>query len=434
MVEHMGDRIHINKLDNKGPWAVRVPGSKSITNRALMLAAMSQCECEIRGVLFSQDSRAFLDCLEKLGFDMEVDEARCTVRIKGTGGRIPNQCATVNVQSAGTAARFLTVLLAFAGGDYELHSSEQMSKRPMEPLLSILSGAGVRFEFLGSEGHFPFRLHSDGVDIGEVTVDTTVSSQFTSALLMAGVLLPAGLTVRVTGSRQAGSYILMTLSMMEQLGISVSRGDGVYSVAGGTAYGGGSYLVEPDVSGASYFYALAPIFGTNVKVYDVHRPSLQGDMRFVELLGKLGCRLEDEPDGLVVRGEGMSGYGGITVDMNDYSDQVMTMAAVAVYADSPTSILNVAHIRQQESDRLQATVNELTRMGIECAINETGDGLRIIPGTPKPCVVQTYNDHRVAMSMTIAALKAGNIDIDNPMCCSKTFENFYDIINGLYVN
>lgn len=428
----VNDTYEVKRLCSRGPFCVKVPGSKSITNRALMLAAMSERRCELTGVLFSDDSRAFLDCLGRLGFELIIDEENERVVIQGTGGVIPNNAASVDVRSAGTAARFLTVMLALAGGDYEMNSSKQMAKRPMEPLLTILRDGGVEFEFLGEEGHFPFIMHSHDIHLSSVTVDTTVSSQFTSALLMAGTLLDAGLDINVTGSRTEGSYIKMTLSMLEQFGISYTRHDGGYRVAGHQSYGLGSYVVEPDISAASYFYSMAPILGCDVRVERVHRPSLQGDMKYVETLGTLGCVLEESKEGLWVKGSGVSSYHGITIDMNDFSDQTMTMAAVAVYADTPTSIYNVGHIRYQESDRMAAIINELTGMGIKCEEIPQYDGIRIFPGKPQPAEVETYEDHRIAMAMSLTGLGADGVVIKNPGCCRKTFENYFEVLDSLY--
>ncbi|MGN0406750.1 MAG: 3-phosphoshikimate 1-carboxyvinyltransferase [Bacteroides sp.] len=423
----------VKKLHYRGPFTVKVPGSKSITNRALMLAAMSEKKCVLEGVLFSDDSRAFLDCLMKLGFDIEADEENERVIIQGTGGRIPNPNAAVNVRSAGTAARFLTVMLALAGGDYEMNSSTQMMKRPMEPLLSILHDGGVEFEFMGEEGHFPFKMHSHSLSLKNVSVDTTISSQFTSALLMAGVMLPGGLDIEVTGSRTEGSYIKMTLSMMEQFGINVERGSNCYRVPHVMSFGVDRYEIEPDISAASYFYSLAPLLGSDVCVKRVHRPSLQGDMKYVETLQQLGCSLRESEEGLWVLGNGVDRYPGLTVDMKDFSDQTMTMAAVAVYADSPTEIHNVGHIRFQESDRMAAIIAELGRMGIKCEEIPEKEGIRIYPGQPAPALIETYDDHRIAMSMALTGLRADGIVINNPGCCKKTFENYFETFDLLYV-
>lgn len=441
----MENRYQVRRLEKKGPFRVTVPGSKSMTNRALMLAALSDRTCRLSGVLFSDDSRAFLDCLVRLGFRTEINENDKSVTICGTGGRIPRPEAALDVRSAGTAARFLTVMLAFAGGDYEMTSSEQMAKRPMEPLLSVLERGGAQIEYRGERGHFPFVLHAHGMRLEEVEIDTSVSSQFASALLMAGTLLKGGLRVRMTGSRTSGSYIRMTLAMMEQFGIAVTlpeAGSGhtaesrpekvVYEIAGGQRFGLEQYAVEPDVSGASYFYSLAPLLGVDVLVRNVHRNSMQGDIRYVELLQKLGCSLEDSPEGLWLRGSNVTGYPGLCVDMKDFSDQTMTLAALAVYAGSVTEIVHVGHIRAQETDRMAAIISEMTRMGIRCEEIPEEEGIRIYPGKPKAARIQTYGDHRMAMAFTLVGLRADGIEIEDPSCCGKTFENYFDVMDALY--
>ena len=423
----------VKPLKKKGMFGVSVPGSKSMTNRALMLAALSSETCTLDGVLFSEDSRAFLDCLKKLGFQLEIEENDKRVTICGTGGSIPNPQAQIHVQSAGTAARFLTVMLAFAGGDYEIRSSQQMAGRPMEPLLSVLAQGGAQIDYHGEAGHFPFTLHAQGMALTEVTIDTSVSSQFASALFMAATLLPNGLTVHMEGSRTAGSYIRMTLAMMEQFGITVQkRGENCYYVEGGQRFGKTQYAIEPDVSGAAYFYSLAPLLGVDVLVRGVHEQSLQGDIRYVGLLKELGCVLEDKEEGLIVRGTGITHYAGLCVDMRDFSDQTMTMAALAVYADSETKIIGVGHIRSQESDRIAAIVNELTRMGVHCEELPGDEGIRIVPGTPKPALIETYRDHRMAMAFTLIGLRTDGIAIHDPGCCKKTFENYFEVLEELY--
>lgn len=429
----MEKTYHVRPLEKKGIFRVSVPGSKSITNRALMLAALSEGTCILEGVLFSEDSRAFLTCLEELGFQLTAEESDKRVTICGTGGTIPKPHAQIHVQSAGTAARFLTVMLAFAGGDYELDSSGQMAKRPMEPLLSVLERGGAGIRYHGERGHFPFTLRAHGMKLKEVTIDTSVSSQFASALLMAATLLPDGLTVHMAGNRTAGSYIRMTLAMMEQFGITVRRqGENSYHIMGGQRFGKTHYTVEPDLSGAAYFYSLAPLLGVDVLVRNVHEQSLQGDIRFISLLKEFGCSMEDTAEGLIVRGTGVTHYAGLRVDMRDFSDQTMTMAALAVYADSVTEIIGVGHIRNQETDRVAAILNELARMGIRCEELPGDEGIRIYPGTPRPALIRTYHDHRMAMAFTLIGLRAAGIRINDPDCCKKTFENYFDVLEELY--
>ena len=413
------DIYSVKKLDAAGKIEVQVPGSKSITNRALLLAALSGKKCILHGVLFSEDSRAFIDSLEKLGFFVEADEKTKDVTIQGAGGRIPNTGAQINVRSAGTAARFLTVFLALAGGEY--NASPQMCRRPMEPLLSLLKKGGVAFDFLGEEDHFPFRMRSEGFSLREVEIDTGLSSQFASALLMSGVLLKDGLKVTLSGGRARGAYIKMTVAMMRQFGLEVDWSENCCTVRHAGNFGLTEYQIEPDVSGACYFY--------DVIVKDVHLDSLQGDIKFVEALQRLGCRLEDRTEGICLSGREISEYPGLVIDMKEFSDQTMTMAALAPFAKTPTRILNVGHIRFQESDRIRAIRTELGRMGIRCEELPQEDGIVIEPGEIRRALVETYEDHRMAMAFTLIGLRTGKIRIKNPDCCRKTFENYFDLID-----
>ncbi|MCI8371565.1 MAG: 3-phosphoshikimate 1-carboxyvinyltransferase [Lachnospiraceae bacterium] len=420
----------VRVLEGEKPIIAEVPGSKSITNRALMLAALGNKECVLKNVLFSDDSRAFLSCLLELGFQVDIKEEQKEVRIQGLGGKIPNRNAAINVRSAGTAARFLTVLLAFAGGHYTLHSSEQMKKRPMEPLLTELRKAGVSITCLEQEGHFPFIIESERVEVQEVTIDTSISSQFASALLMAAVLLPEGLTIHMAGERSSGAYIQMTLAMLEQFGVRVVREGSDCTISKGQMYGLSIYEIEPDMSAACYFFAMAAILNRRVTVKGTKADSLQGDKKFLELLSMLGCEWEVLPEGITVTG--VAHYPGITVNMKDFSDQALTMAAVAVFADSPTRITHIGHIRMQESDRIQVIVTELNRLGVTCREVEEIDGIEIIPSPVKPAVIETYEDHRVAMAFTLIGLRQEGIVIQNPQCCGKTFENYFEEIDHLY--
>lgn len=421
----------VNKFNKQKKIEVEVPGSKSITNRALMLAALSQGVCKLEGVLFSDDSRAFLSCLVELGFEVIIKEDIKTVIIHGLGGRIPNRNAKINVRSAGTAARFLTAMVAFAGGDYILDSSEQMKKRPMMQLIEALRSLGVIVNYLEEEGHFPMEIHSNGINSKEIEMDTTVSSQFVSALLMASVMIPEGMKIKMSGSRTEGAYIKLTLSMMKQFGVEVVKKDNICYVPDNSSYEISSYQIEPDVSGACYFYAMSPLLAATVLVKNVHLDSIQGDIKFLDILKKMGCSIEDTENGIVIKGTKDGRYPGVTVDMNDFSDQTMTLAAIAPFATSKTTIKNVAHIRFQETDRIAAIVNELNRLGITCKECAEDNGIIIEPGVIVPAVIETYEDHRMAMAFTLVGLKVGGIEIKNYKCCGKTFENYFDIIDEL---
>lgn len=431
----MKSSYRVKKIENLKEIRVQVPGSKSMTNRALLLAALSGYRCTLHGVLFSDDSRAFIDSLKQLGFEVEADENTRKVIIQGMGGKVPNTHAVINVRSAGTAARFLTVMLALAKGEYELNASPQMCRRPMEPLLDLLAQAGVVFAFKGEKGHFPFSMNSESVSLKEVSIDTGISSQFASALLMSGVMLKDGLKVHMSGDRTEGSYIKMTLSMMKQFGIDVVREGNSCLVPCNNTFGLTEYQVEPDVSGACYFYAMAPLLKTDVIVNNVYMDSLQGDIKFLKALSKMGCTLEEEEDGVRVSGRQIREYPGLDISMKDFSDQAMTMAVLAPFAQSATLIRNIGHIRFQESDRIKAILTELGRLGVKCEEVPEEDGIRIYPVSPEEILeteVETYEDHRMAMSFTLIGLKTGKITIKDPECCGKTFENYFELIEALY--
>lgn len=429
---------------------VSVPGSKSITNRALLLATLAEGESTLHGTLFSEDSRYFLSCIEELGFETKVEEETKTVRVKGMGGQIPKEKASVYVGSAGTAARFLTAFLGLSGGEYHMDSSEQMKKRPMASLLASLKNLGAKVEFEGEEGHFPFTIQgreeisparedaqsepmmadAQTTKLSQhaihVTVDVNRSSQFLSALLISSCRTGQDMKICVEGDHGM-AYVEMTLRMMEQFGLSVRKeGARTYCIDAGSFYKSQDYVIEPDVSAACYFYAMCPMLGVGVTVEGVKEASLQGDVRFLHILEDMGCHLAEGEKGLTLFPPKEGTYHGVTADMSTCSDQAITLAATAVFADSPTTITGIGHIRYQESNRLQAIVTELARMGIRC--ESTGDSITIYPGKPMPCTIETYEDHRMAMGFSLVGLRAEGIVIDNPLCCKKTFESFFEVL------
>ena len=276
-----------------------------------------------------------------------------------------------------------------------------------------------------------FKMKSDSICLNEVTIDTSVSSQFASALLMAGVIVKTGLNIITCGDRADGSYIKMTLKMMEQFGIDVVKEGNIYQVPYTNVFGRKEYQIEPDVSGACYFYAMAPLLKTSVIVKNVHMDSMQGDIKFLEALKQMGCMLSDEKEGVRMSGKELEGYPGINISMKDFSDQTMTMAVLAPFAQSETLIQNIGHIRFQESDRIKAVLTELGRMGIRCEEVPEADGIRIYPGQVTETEIETYEDHRMAMAFTLIGLKTGKITIKDPKCCRKTFENYFELIENL---
>lgn len=421
---------HVNPLSPAPVIKTEVPGSKSITNRALLLAALAEGTSTIQGALFSDDSRHFLKCLIALGFPVLIDEASHTVQVTGFGGTIPRKEASIYVGSAGTAARFLTAMLGLSDGVYHLDASEQMRKRPMKPLLSSLESIGVKITYEGKEGFFPFTIHGCANTKSAIQVDISSSSQFLSALLMSAPMKKDGLSIELVGGTHALSYVKITTKMMEQFGCrTASEGNSIYRVPPEQAYQAQVYQVEPDVSAACYFYAMAPLLNTKSLVYHVHFDSMQGDIRFLSILEEMGCSVSDTPEGILVSAPASGAYKGITVNMGDCSDQTMTLAAIAPFADSPVRIRGIEHIRLQESNRIEAICKELTRMGITCTEAETG--IDILPGIPKPAIVETYDDHRIAMAFSLVGLRIPGIVIHHPECCKKTFENYFEVLDSI---
>ena len=391
-----------NSIKNRSA-LVSVPGSKSITARALFIAALAKGTSELCGAGLSDDCLTFIGCLKSLGINVYVNGTAVTV--EGCGGKLPVNSGEVYVGSAGTAARFITALLAFSEGEFVVRSSEQMKRRPMGDLISALEEAGARFEFLESKNRFPFKIYGTSAPAKEITVDITKSSQFMSAVLMAGVCAEGGVRVNAAGSHGT-EYIDMTCDIMWSFGAGPVK-ERAYAVNG--AYSARRYDIEPDVSAACYFYAMNRILGTDIKVRGVMPHSCQGDIRFIKLM--------------------QSGFDGGKADMSAFSDQALTMAAIAPYFSRPTHICGIGHIRGQECDRIAAMVSGLSAMGVKC--EELEDGVIIYPSRPQPARIDTFGDHRVAMSFAVTGLRADGIVIENAEVCSKTFKEYFSVLDGL---
>lgn len=423
-----------DRTGEREPVVVNVPGSKSITNRALLLATLAKGNSLLKGVLFSDDSRHFLKCIQALGFETKVDEEEKTVAVEGLGGPLPHASARQYVGSAGTAARFLTAYLGLSHGIFYMDASEQMRKRPMAPLLDSLKKLGCQIFYIpGHEhGHFPFFLRGHGFKRDHITVNIDHSSQFLSALLIASCLSPQDFTTKIEGTHGM-AYIEMTLQMMEQFGVTVERPtDKTFLTKAGQHYRAQEYQVEPDASAACYFYAMCPLLNIPVLVKQIHFNSLQGDVAFIRLLEQMGCSASDTPRGILLTPPEAGVFQGITADMSACSDQAITLAAIAPFGSGPTTITGIGHIRFQESDRLTAMTTELTKMGIRCEADE--NSITIYPGSPTPTLVETYDDHRMAMGFALTGLRAKGIVIKDPGCCRKTFEEYFEVLDEMIKN
>ncbi len=409
------------------PLTVQVPGSKSITNRALLLATLAEGASTLRGVLFSDDSRHFLKCIQDLGFETTVDETACIITVNGHGGDVPKSEACQYVGSAGTAARFLTAYLGICHGTYHMDASEQMRRRPMKPLLDSLKELGCEILYEGAEGYFPFTIKGRGFGKNRIRININHSSQFLSALLIAACLCKEDMRIQVEGTHGM-AYIKMTEAMMAQFGVQTAHpSSDSFLVTCGQQYQARDYQIEPDVSAACYFYAMAPLLNIPIMVEHVHFDSLQGDVEFIRILEQMGCSAADTPRGILVTPPANGRIRGVDVNMSACSDQAITLAAIAPFADTPTTIRGIGHIRYQESNRMGAIVTELKKMGILC--RETEHSLTIYPGKPKATTVDTYDDHRMAMGFSLIGLRAPGMVIDNPGCCRKTFEDYFTVLD-----
>ena len=391
---------------------VRVPGSKSVTNRALLLAGLASGRSLLRGALEAGDTDAFAAGLRSLG--VAVERSGAEVVVDGAGGPFPAAEADVFCAEAGTAARFLLAAAAAGHGTYRFDAAPQLRRRPLALLLGALRAQGAQTE-PADAGALPLTLRAGGLAGGSLRLPGDTSSQFISALLMAAPLGRAPLDLRVDGL-VSRPYVSMTLRMMEEFGAGAgSTADDRFTVPPG-AYAGREYDVEPDASTASYFFAAAAATGGRVKVLGLHREgALQGDVAFLDVLECMGCAVADESDGVAVTGP--AALAGLTVDMGDISDTFMTLAAIAPLATSPVTITGVGNVRLKESDRIAAMEENLGRTGVT---TESGpDSLRVFPATPRGARVDPHGDHRIAMAFSVLGLRAPGIVVEDPGCVSQ---------------
>ncbi|MBN1514667.1 MAG: 3-phosphoshikimate 1-carboxyvinyltransferase [Phycisphaerae bacterium] len=409
---------------------VRLPGSKSLTNRALMVAALADGPSHLAGVLRADDTRHMIEALRMLGIGVTVDEHACAADVQGCAGHLPNVEADLFCGNSGTTIRFCTALCAVGHGGFRLDGTPRMRERPIGQLVEVLQSLGTPVEYLEHEGYPPLVVHGRGMAGGHVAFDSPPSSQLISALLMSAPRARSDVLIEVTGQVVSVPYIRMTLAVLEAFGVSVVDeigGDGArFIVPAPQPYRGRPYDIEPDASNASYFLAAPAIAGGRVTVEGLGSRSVQGDARFVDVLEQMGCRVDREPDRLTVCSPPAgTRLRGISIDLNDMPDMVQTLAVVALFADGPTHVHNVENLRVKETDRLAALAHELRALG--ASVEERPDGLSIQPPQAvRPASVNTYDDHRMAMSFALAGLRAQGIVINDPECTAKTFPDFFE--------
>lgn len=419
----MSEALPIKPVTHPVDAIINLPGSKSITNRALLMAALANGLSHLQGALFSDDTRYMAAALQRLGITVCGNEREQFYEVEGTGGVIPASRGDLFIGNAGTAARFLTAYLALGHGTYRLDGVPRMRQRPIGDLLAALQSLGVDAIAEHDDGCPPLVIHANGFKGGKVSVRSDVSSQYLSALLLVSPYSKEGVTIDVTGNLSSEPYIGITVEMMKRWGVTLTHENlRHFEIPSGQCYTPLHYPIEADATGASYFFAGAAVTGSRVRVNGLGTHSLQGDVAFVDILREMGCEVIQEENYIeVCGGEELRG---VDANMNAISDTVMTLAAIAPFCTGPTRIHDIAHIRQKETDRIRALATELKRIGV--AVEETEDSLTIHPAKQLiPAEIETYDDHRMAMSFAITGLRSPGIAIKDPSCVAKTFPDFF---------
>jgi 3-phosphoshikimate 1-carboxyvinyltransferase len=421
--------------------SVRVPGSKSMTNRALLVAALAEGTTVLQNALFSDDSAYFSGALRQLGFEVVFDQARSEMIITGQSGAIPAQKADLFIGNAGTAARFLTAFLTLGIGIYSLDGDARMRERPIGDLVSALEQLGAKFVPLqpsaGTDKIIttsrpicpPLKIQASGLPGGRAEIAGNISSQFLSGLLMVAPYAKSPVEIHMTTELNSKPYVDMTMAVMADFDAEVRRqGYERFVIPPAHYKARPTYAIEPDASAASYFFAAPAIVGGTVRVVNVSRRSKQGDIAFLDILQRMGCVVSEGNEYVEVTGP--TCLQGVDVDMRDISDTAQTLAAIAPFADSTTCIRGIGFIRAKESNRIADTCTELRRLGV--VVEENPDGLTIQPCKEiKPGLIHTYNDHRMAMAFSLVGLRAAGVRIENPACVSKTFPDYFRVLESI---
>lgn len=406
-----------------------LPGSKSITNRALVVAGLADGESELAGVLFSEDTHVMMDSLQKMGVGIRQNPNGLSVSISGTGGGLERPAETIWVHQSGTTARFCLPLAALCGQEVTIDGDEQIKNRPHEELCKALQSLGAQIEYLEAPNSFPLVVNGKDLQGGQISLNGGISSQFISALLLAAPCFPDQLELNIDGDLVSRPYIDMTISVMQAFGAQIQRVNDRRYVISPTGYRNSRYEIEPDASAASYFFAAAAISGGSITVEGLGSRSIQGDIGFVDIVEKMGAKVVRSDNSLSVTGTGS--LIGIDASMKEISDTVPTLAAIAPLASGPTVISDVAFIAQKESDRVTALITELGKIGVEAEKTETG--MVVYPGKVQKGTIHTYDDHRIAMAFSILGLVVPGITLDSPQCVAKTFPSFFDVLDQVRI-
>jgi len=404
--------------------AVSVPGSKSLTNRALVVASLAEGKSRLSNVLHSDDTRYMMSHLRTLGISLQASDDE--VEIDGLGGNFQPVQASLFCGNAGTTVRFLSAFCALVPGAQVITGDQRMQARPIRDLVDALTGLGV--DIACANGCPPVTVRSAVLPGGRVQVQANLSSQYLSAILMVAPYAQQPISLEAAGEMVSETYVELTLEVMAAFGVAIDRPDRRRFHIPQQCYQGRNFAIEGDATSAGYWWALAASTAGRVTVNNIQPSSHQGDMELLPILERMGCTITRQP-GVTVQGPGRLKSPGV-VDMNRLPDGVMTLAVLAALAQGETRIVNVANLRIKESDRLTALVTELRRIGIEAA--ELPDGIRIRGGEPHSADIETYADHRMAMSFAILGTRVPGIRIGTPECVSKSYPTFFEELQALY--
>jgi 3-phosphoshikimate 1-carboxyvinyltransferase len=410
------------------------PGSKSLTNRALVLAALADGVSTLSNALFADDTLVMIDGLGRLGFRLLIDRAACTVQVHGRGGKIDCESAEIFCGNSGTTIRFLTALCALGKGEFTLDGVPRMRQRPIGELLDLLRNMAVRITCLTTDGFPPVRVHAHGLAGGLLYFGAAQSSQYLSAALMVSPYARHEVKVDLAEGQTSWPYVVMTMRMMDAFGVCCELvRDPITDqpkrvVVPRHKYSSHSYAIEPDASSATYFLAAAALHaGSKVTINGLGRHSLQGDVAFADVLRDMGADVSVTADSISVTGTGR--LHGIDVDLSSMPDTAQTLAITALFADGPTTIHGLRTLRVKETDRLIALSNEVTKLG--GIVEVENDSLTIHPSTPHGAAIDTYDDHRMAMSFALAGTKIAGITIKDSQCVAKTYPGYFDDLNRM---
>ncbi len=426
LMESLPPSLDIVPLEFPPDATVTLPGSKSITNRALICAALASGETTLTGALFADDTGAMVEAVRSLGAEVVCTPERAVMRIRGTAGTVETpEGAVVDARMSGTTGRFMAPVLALSERPVTLDGHPQLRGRPFGDLADSLRRLGVRVE-LPPGGGLPMLIRGP-IRSGDTSVAADRSSQFLSGLMLAAPLVPGGLGIRIAGAVVSRSYVEMTAEVMGAFGAAVEVGDREVRIAGDGYRPPGRFEVEPDASSASYLMAAAAATGGTVRIEGLAAGSVQGDARFAAVLAAMGAGVDQDEAGIRVTGGPLRG---VDVDLSDMSDTAPTLGVVAALAGSPTTVRGIGFVRGKESDRIAAVVSELRRCGVEA--RESADGFDVVPPpAPVGARVRTYDDHRIAMAFSVLGLAVPGMRIENPGCVAKTFPGFYRTLEAL---